>query len=295
MREYLSLYFEEFDYPQEARTAFEEAYDTVCASAETGNRFEALLKMYEDDVNCDMNRMIDEAGAIAEAAGVHEYTMKLLLFICMSRTLREYYRMEGLDEEIWHTCMLDLKYKLIECRLVYGVWGSFVAGWFVGFFRLTRFGFGKLQFELIPFGRHYRREGLKLLPESNVVNIHIPRTGGRLDGESLKASYDLAAAFFKERYGLKQVVFSCSSWLLFPRNLEVLSPDSNLRRFITGFEIVNQGEYADYKQVWRLFDTEYTGDADALPQDTSFRRAYADWIRRGERTGWAHGVFVYGG
>ena len=188
MREYLAMFFEEFGYPEEARETLISAYDAVCASAETGNRFEALLKMYEDDVNCDMNRMIDEAGAIAEAAGVHEYTMKLLLFICMSRTLREYYRAEGLDEEIWHTCMLDLKYKLIECRLVHGVWGSFVAGWFVGFFRLTRFGFGKLQFELIPFGRHYRREGFKLLPESNVVNIHIPRTGGRLDGESLKDS-----------------------------------------------------------------------------------------------------------
>ena len=294
MREYLVMFFETFGYPEEARGTLLAAYDAIIALPEQKTQFEALLRRYEDDINCDMNRMIDEAGLIAQAAGVHEYTAKLLLFICMSRTLREYYRREGLDGEIWHTCMWDLKYKLIECRLVHGVWGSFVAGWFCGFFRLTRFGFGKLQFELIPFGRHYQREGLKLIPESCVVNIHIPRTGGRLDGESLKRSYDLAAAFFRERYGLKKVVFSCSSWLLFPRNLEALSEKSNLRRFITDFEIVNQGEYADYGQVWRLFDTEYTGDADALPQDTSFRRAYADWIRRGERTGWAHGVFVYG-
>jgi len=288
MREYLVWFMERFDYPQEARETLLGAYDAVCMAQ---GRFEELLKRYADDINCDMNRMMDEMGALSEATGVHEYTGKLLLFICLSETLRGYYRSEGIDEEIWVTSMFDLKYKLIECRLVHGVWGSFVAGWFVGFFRLTRFGFGKLQFELIQMGRHYRKNGLKLMPESPVVNIHIPRTGGRLDGEGMSAAYAQAAAFFKARYELKRAVFVCSSWLLFQRNLEVLSPDSNLRRFIQCFDIVDQGEYADYAQVWRLFDRDYTGDVELLPQDTSFRRAYADWIRKGEKTGWARGVY----
>jgi hypothetical protein len=37
----------------------------------------------------------------------------------------------------------------------------------------------------------------------------------------------------------------------------------------------------------------YKGNVDELPQDTSLRRAYAEWIRNGEPTGWGYGVFVY--
>ena len=291
MREYLRDFFEWFDYPQEARGALLDAYDAI--AAHEGARFSELLSRYEADINSDMNRMIEEAGQISESAGVHEYTGELLLFICMSRTLLEYYRREGIAEEIFYTSMCDLKYKLIECWLVYGIWGSFVSSWFPGFFRLTRFGFGKLQFEIVLFGRHYEKNGVRLLPESRAINIHIPRTGGRLDGESLKKSYDQAAAFFKRRYRLEKAVFVCSSWLLYPRNLEVLGEGSNLRRFILGFDLVDHGEYKDYDAVWRLFDRKYTGDVDELPQDSSFRRAYADWIRRGIKTGWGRGVYIY--
>ena len=30
-----------------------------------------------------------------------------------------------------------------------------------------------------------------------------------------------------------------------------------------------------------------------MPQNTSLRRAYADWIRKGEKTGCGYGVYVY--
>lgn len=293
MREYLRDFFEWFDYPQEARETLLGAYDAIAADEQAKKDFDELLGRYEADINCDLYRMNDEMGPLSERAGVHEYTGKLLLFICLSRMLREYYRREGLEESIFYTSMCDLKYKLIECRLVYGVWGSFVASWFPGFFRLTRFGFGKLQFEIVLFGRHYEKDGRRLLPEDRVINIHIPRTGGRLDEESMKKSFEQAAAFFKARYGLEQAVFVCHSWLLFPRNLEILSEKSNLRRFILCFDRINQGEYNDYEQVWRLFDRKYEGDADQLPQDTSFRRAYADWMRKGEKTGWGHGVYFF--
>ena len=237
--------------------------------------------------------MLGEAAALAAAVGVHEYTAKLLLCLCMSRTLREYYRKAGFSEKIWFTCMCDLKYKAVECRLVHGIWGSFVSEWFIRFFRMTRFGFEKLQFELISFEKDYAKNGVCLTPGSTVINVHIPRTGGRLDEAGLKSSFKQAAAFFRENFQTEPIVFVCSSWLLFPKNLEVLSPSSNLYRFISLFDLIAHGEYADYSQVWRLFDKEYQGDVDQLPQDTSFRRAYADWIRKGEKTGWGDGVYVY--
>lgn len=293
MREYLEAFFEKFDYSWDAQEALFAAYDAIDACPEAQERFRALLRQYADDIGCDMDRMIAEAGELAGQVGAHEYTVKLLLFLCLSRSLRFYYLEEGLDAEIWYACMRDLKYKAIECKLVKGVWGSFVSSWFIGFFKMTRFAFGKLQFELIPLGADYAKNGWNLTSESRVVNVHIPRTGGRLDEANLRFSYAQAAAFFKKRYGLEQIAFVCSSWLLFPRNLEVLSAQSNLRAFISDYDLIAQGEYADYAEVWRLFDQDYEGDVEKLPQDTSFRRAYADWIRRGLKTGWGRGVYPY--
>ena len=293
MREYLQGFFHDFSYPPEAAETFLAAYDAIHADPDVGKRFDSLIACYEQDKNCDVKPMIDEAGALSQVVSVHEYTGKLLLFLCMSKALKAYYQEEGLSIDIWFTSMCDLKYKAVECKLVHGVWGSFVCEWFIRFFRMTCFGFEKLQCELIPFKKNYEKNGVCLTPESVVINVHIPRTGGKLDAESLKKSFALAAAFFKEHDQLSQIVFVCASWLLFPKHLEVLSPDSNLRRFISCFDIVNHGEYEDYEEVWRLFDKEYTGDAELLPQNTSLRRIYADWIRKGEKTGWGHGVYVY--
>ena len=57
--------------------------------------------------------------------------------------------------------------------------------------------------------------------------------------------------------------------------------------------MIEQKEYDNYNQVWRLFDKKYEGDVDLLPQDSSFRRAYADWIRKGIKTGCGYGVYIW--
>ena len=110
----------------------------------------ALLTEYEQSAACDYKRMLADAVELAAPLTIHAYTVSLLLFLCMARTLLERYKREGLDEEIYYCSMADLGYKLEECRLVYGINGSFVASWFSGFFALTRFALGRLQ--LRPVG-----------------------------------------------------------------------------------------------------------------------------------------------
>ena len=58
------------------------------------------------------------------------------------------------------------------------------------------------------------------------------------------------------------------------------------------YDILKTEEYDDYSEAWRLFDVNYEGDVEKLPQDTSFRRAYAEWIRKGEMMGGAYGVHM---
>ena len=212
---------------------------------------------------------------------------------CLSQRLRQRYRQQGIDDGIWQNTMLDLKYKAVECHLVEGVWGTFVAKWNEGFFNMTRFALGRLQFELKPFGYEYAKNGVVLTPDSSVINTHIPRSEQPLTQESVQESYALAADFFKERLQGAPVAFYCSSWLLFDRHREMLKPASNIRRFIEDFDIVEAGEYKDYGEVWRLFDKRYTGDPDGMPADSSLRRAYIALMKKGEKTGFGKGVFLY--
>ena len=293
MQAYLKEFFEITDFPNGAREALLTAYGQINADAAAAARFAAILAAYDADTSFDLAAAIEETTAICEAVGVHSFTGHGLLVACLSRRLRERYREQGIEDGIWQNTMLDLKYKAVECRLVQGVWGTFVAKWNEGFFNMTRFALGRLQFELKPFGHEYAKNGVVLTPDSPVINTHIPRSEQPLARESVKEAYALAADFFKERLQGAPVAFYCSSWLLFDRHREMLKPESNIRRFVEDFDIVETGEYKDYGEVWRLFDKRYTGDPDGMPADTSLRRAYVALMKRGEKTGFSKGVFLY--
>ena len=280
----------ECDYPKEATADILSAFDKLYAFCH--DELFALVTEYDRSYDIDYLAALDSMKELSLRAGIHEYTGALLLFLCYTRALRVYYREAGISEKIFLDSMLDLRYKLDECLCVYGIAGSFVAKWFPGFFKLERFAFGRLQFEIIPFGAEYDLHGVHLTPESRVLNVHIPRTGERLDRESVVESYKLAADFYRHSLG-DVIVFTCSSWLLFPRHKQMLKKGSNLELFMSDYEIISSGEYASYGEVWRLFDTMYDGNVDHLPTDTSLRRAYADLIRRGEKTGWGRGLFIF--
>ena len=290
MREYLLGFMRECEYPVEAQVELSSAFDKLTDSC--GAELYSLISEYEASYNIDYTAAISRVRELSERAGVHRYTAELLLFACYTRALRRYYEEAGISEDIYKNTVLDLKYKLDECRCVYGIWGSFVAFWFAGFFKLERFALGRLQFEIIPLGVVYERDSLHLSADTKVINVHIPRTGTRLSKDSLEEAYRLAAEFFRPVLG-DTIAFVCNSWLLFKRHGELLPEGANIRHFIRDYELVSSGEYKDYSEVWRLFDTMYNGDVDLLPADTSLRCAYVDLIKRGEPTGWGRGIMIY--
>lgn len=290
MKEYLRGFMQEFEYPKDARDHLLADYGKIVKSS--ADALSVLLAEYDISYDIDFNAALEKMKEISALAGVHEYTGALLLFLCYTRRLREYYAEAGIADEIFKNSMLDLKYKLQECRLVHGVYGSFVAYWFAGFFKLDRFALGRLQFEIVRFGGDLTTQGVTLTPDSKLINVHIPRTGERLDYGAVRESYRLASEFFSNRLG-SVIAFVCSTWLFFPRHKTMLREGSNLLSFINDYDIFASGEYANYNEVWRLFDCIYDGDPDHLPADTSLRRSYVELIRNGERTGWGKGIYVY--
>ena len=289
MREYLVRFFREFGYDESDAQVLLSTYDAVAANGEANKLLREALAAYEADYNLNYEiEVYNKAKEITRITGLHAYTVELLVFICMTKHLKALYIEQGIDMQIYRDSVLDLKWKLEECKAVKGVCGSFVAPWFVGFFNLTRFALGRLQFELVTLWFDYEGHGVKIEKDkTRVISVHIPRTNTPIDKESCDKAYAQARTFFKDRFGA-DCPFACYSWLLYPVNKEILAPESNTYRFMAEYEVIksddNNGE-----DLWRLFDTEEK-DPDKLPTDTSMRRRYVEHLKNGGKVGCGLGI-----
>ena len=295
-KEYLRKFMTDFDYPKEAQAALVHTWDVLTANHNNRERFDSLISLYQENYLCDISVVTEKCAVIAQDSGESVYTVELLLLISLSKMLKKRYHECGIDERVWFDGMCDLKYKLLECRLVKGVWGTFVAAWLWKWFRLELFALGRLQFEMVPFKMDSYTKNEKHLSKGDpVINVHIPRTMTPLDRESCLASYDKAAIFFKKYFLGKPIAFVCDSWLLYPNNREILPPKSNIRSFMEDYDIIEYRESlpGDYSSMWRLFDMDYTGNVDDFPSDTSVRRNYIQHMKNGGRVGSGYGVFFY--
>ena len=285
----------ELGFDKEAVESLSADIEKIYANEEAKALFAGAVDDYERDIRSNYTELREAAKRAGEIVGVHAYSAELLLFICFSKHLRELYRLRGISDRIWFDSMSDLKWKLWECKAVKGIWGSFVAGWFPGFFNLTRFALGRLQFEIVAFDGEYEKNGKALKKGDKVINVHIPRTLTPLDKESRDDAYAQAAEFFRNMTDGAPIAFVCSSWLLYPEAEKILPAHSNIRGFMADYDIIRsktngEGEYGD---MWRLFDMDFTGDFNDYPEDSSLRRAYKKFLLDGNRTGSGYGVFFY--
>lgn len=289
MREYLISFFKEFGYDDKDAQHLLCTYDAVVGNNIANTFLCEALSAYEADIATDYQaEILNKAEKIAEITKVHNYTVELLVFICMTRHLKAVYLKNGIDMQIYKDSVFDLKWKLEECKVVKGICGTFVAPWFSGFFNLSRFALGRLQFEIITTWQDYAKNGVKLeADKSKVINVHIPRTGTPLNKESCDKAYAQAGEFFKEQVGEK-CPFVCYSWLLYPENKEILPPHTNTYRFMSEYDIIGR-ETNNGEDLWRLFDTDEK-NPERLPTDTSMRRCYVEHLKKGGRVGCGFGV-----
>ena len=294
MKNYLKNFLVEFDYPTESHQVFLGEFDKIYSNSEYLEKFNALLKRYSDNMMCDYVKLVDDALAFSEVCDVHPYTMRTLLHVFMANILKGFYQQKGIPESYWFDSVMDIKYQTLTTWVEKGVWGSSCGYWFIYFFQLKRFGFGRLQIEYIPFNMEYNRNGISLNKESYVFNVHIPKTGTKLDRDECHLSYERAIDFYDKYFGVKGLnVFFCHTWLLFPDNLQIVHPESNIAKFIYDYDVYNVEMKDDYHEVHRIFDMEYDGDTSKLPADNSIRRGYKKWIEQGKKIGIGEGIHIH--
>lgn len=302
MRNYLQEFFAICDYPDESVNSLLTDYDKIMSCSSTRTVFEKYISMYEsaDNGRINFSEMLDAVRSVTSEAGVHTYASELLIYCCLTKHLRELYRQNGIDDSIWHDSVLDLRYKLMECYKMYGIWGSFVAFWFDLFFCLDRFALGRLQYEhSIYFATNepYTKFGLELIRDKTpALQLHIP-SSGKLTRESVESSLKKAYEFFKDTKFVQNgiLITECSSWLLYKDMTEFLRPDSNVMKFQNMFEITASWGDNGFHDCWRLYNKEWDGSADALPRDTDMQRRYADWLKGGNSAGCGLGLLLFDG
>jgi len=290
----LENYLIKFEYPEESHSTFISCLNDIIQDAKANAVLIEIIENYK--ATKKLEGILEKIPLINEQIKGNEYTTAEVIFSLLTKPCLEFYKSEGLSEELWFDTMQDLKYNMLHCKDIKGIWGTFVAPWHIRFFEMTIFKLGRLQFEIVPFDADEFRVGDKVIKRGEkVINVHIPRTLTSLSPEACEDAYSKAANFFADELKGLPTTFVCFSWLLYHENKDILPEYSNIRKFMLRYEHI----YTDYdpegerRDAWRLFDMDYTGNVDDFPEDTSVRRAYKEHMKKGGKTGCSYGAFFY--
>lgn len=293
---YFLLIEEKCEFPKEAREELEALSKRLDDEPEFGKEIDRLRSLFMFPRAHNLGHYIKALNEVALKYGADEYTLNLVFLMCCTELLNKRYRAAGVSDEVFWGSIKDYKYKLLECMECKGVVGTFVPGWYEGFFEVDRFFLGRFQFEARTFPMDFTTSaGIKIKKGEKAVNIHIPSSGVPLTDEVRFDAYKKAYEFFPECRVNGNMYFICNSWLLFPRHKEFLPKHLNILKFLNDFEIFECREKAGFGDDWRVFGHYTSLPVSEWPEDTALRKAYKTRLLEGKRTGSGHGVIVFDG
>lgn len=292
----LDFYFtllKKFDLP-------EDAYDTLYASGELlyenfRLELESLIKKFYR-VRMNVGLIDKDLKDFSETSGTNYFTLCFVFLAFASKYMLEDYKRAGLDEELFWDTIKDLKYKLIECKNVKGVWGTFVIFWYPIFFSLNLYKLGRLEFERTKYSgdEPYRFGDTEIKKGDTVYSVHIPSCGS-LSKDLRMDSYRRAFEFFKEERGDKPLICVCHSWLLFEDNRKIFPAKTNLVDFMGDWHIIKNEVSEKFDDAWRVYGRDFDLNDKELPLETTQQRALYEWIKAGNKTGAGFAVLIFDG
>ncbi len=265
-------------YPEEGISSL--CKDTLVLSDAAMDYLSDVCEGYEQD-NKLSYAMQEEFEKIS--APVHCYGAQMIFYMALLPALEAKYGEKKLPAAYFDGVLFDLRAKLLECKTVYDIWGSFVAVWFSRFFHFVLYGIERLEFAPYHADYDYEGQGVSIKKGDFVIDVHIP-SGAPLPHEAVMRSYRKAA----EHYGTN--VFVCESWMLYPAHAEMLAECPNLMAFFRDYDVVESGQ--DRGDLWRIFGADHEKAPSDLPTDTALRRVYAARLQAGLPVGWGKGIFV---
>lgn len=288
-------FMKKVDMPEEAISFYEDVFGLVLAEKELMFTLFALERRYM----CVTRRFVSLKAplmSLARKLKLPQETVDFMFLLFCLRTLHERYIQKGYSEELFYDTMSDLKYKLIECRDVKGIWGTFVASWNDGFYRMERFALGRFQYEVTRWAwTKYEKHGIKIKNRRKVVNFHIPSSKEPITYDVRVDSYKKAKEFYKDMFGDKPALFVCTSWLLYEPHREFLPEKSNILDFMDDFDIIKSIPVPGFHDGWRVFADKAKLPPEQLPEDTSLQRAFKQRLVEKKSLGYGYGLVIFDG
>ena len=280
------------DFHEDAVATLLGLYDKIEENEYTRGLLASHVEKYKASGEIDFGMVINDAVLSARALKGPEYGCKMVFFLCTAMYSYPVYEKKGLPYEVWVGSMEDFRFKLNECKKMYGEWGTFV-NWFGRFYTAELVALGRLEFEIEHAPRDFKCGELDIKAGQKVINVHIPSNERvPLSKEECDRSYRMAAEHFAPYLDGAPVIFMCGSWLLFEGMKEFLPADSNILRFASEYTIAER--YESIEDLWRIFYRENSeASPHDLPEDTSMMRGYKALLIGGEMPGTALGYKLY--
>ena len=287
----ITLYEQKLGFPAEASAFLEESYERILRT----DGALSLIDGARDDIFNGNGDVCDKLlCAVAKQSGVHRYTVDMIFLLTSLSRLSELYEKNGYGEELFLETMRDLTIKLYECRMVFGIWGTFVLSWYINFLKMNIFGFGRLQFERKAFPLDDYK-GI-LHKGDTVFSCHIPSWIGPLLYDSVIDSLKRAYVFFSDELKDGILPVYCHSWLLYPPHAPLFPSGSNLERFYGLFDIVDSEPDPTNRDFPRIFGVPYSSETVRyVAEDNTLRRNFKKYMCEGNTMGLGHGILLFDG
>lgn len=231
-----------------------------------------------------------------------------LVFVFLPITKKAYDR-AGIPDKVFFDTMSDIKIWIDDHRARTGEDGIFELNWLHLHLNLEIFKLGRLQFQLNKYlhPKPYIKNGIDLKFGDKILSLHIPR-GTKLDFDECGKSFLLADDFFKKYYpDYSTDYFDCFSWLLYSGNKEFMDENSNILKFASRFDVVNEIENPRDHYLWlfgvkensvKLLKNKKTkgsyGNTENLICKTELQKRFVKYVESGGKLGDAYGIINRG-
>lgn len=213
--------------------------------------------------------------------------------------LKAYYVNRGIPLQYLYDSIFDLSYRIERYHEVNGLYGLSERDlrWLAPLFKAEIFDLGSLRFQRSWFSfKEIEREGYDFMPLSDkwkkrfpegtpIIDIHI-QTDTDFSKDKIDEAFALAGDFF-ERYFSEHnyEIFTCRTWLLYPKTRDILPEDSNIALFSKRFKTIATNQ-STKQALDRIYETSDLEAIKAMEKNSSLQEiAYKNLDKLGVAAG----------
>lgn len=239
---------------------------------------------YKDRVNVFSLAKKCNEGNFSCLRAKDDLTRLAVVIKCLEYTKAQYDRL-NIDDRVFFDTMSDIS---IWCSNNNNK-GLKNYGWIKNHLSCELFRLGRLQFQL--FACNNPTLNYSLLPfgfGEKMIYVHIPQ-GERLIYDDCISSLKHAKVFFAEHFpDYEYKYFFCESWLLYGDNNKFMSPNSNIIKFASIFD-VKYSVKDDSQAIERIYGKRQLFKS-RYPENTSLQKSAKKFMQNGGRLGVGIGV-----